>query len=122
MERIALLHARLLFTIVGLLVALVLWGLLAAARGRPGRGFVAGLWVAQLLILTQGALGATLLVGARGGAGLALHSMYGVVAALCLPAALAYNRGRAGRWEALIYAAVCLFLLGVLLRAFETAG
>jgi len=53
---------------------------------------------------------------------LALHSIYGVVAALCLPAAMAYNRGRAGRWEALIFAATCLFLLGVVIRAVATAG
>lgn len=122
MERIALLHGRLQLTISGLLVALMLWGLICAARGHVGRGYIAGLWVAQLLLLAQGALGLLLLAGGAGLAGMALHIIYGVVAALVIPAALAYNRGRASRWEALILAAACLFLLGVVIRAFETAG
>jgi len=121
MTRIALLHSRLPLTITALLVALLLWGLVCAARGRVGRGYVAGLWVAQLLITAQGLLGGLLFAGGAP-AGLALHSIYGVVAALCLPAAMAYNRGRAGRWEALIFAATCLFLLGVMIRAVATAG
>jgi len=35
---------------------------------------------------------------------------------------MAYNRSRAGRWEALIFAVVCLFLFGVVIRAVATAG
>jgi len=35
---------------------------------------------------------------------------------------MAYNRSRAGRWEALIFAATCLFLLGVVIRVVATAG
>lgn len=122
MERIALLHGRLQLTISGLLIILVLWGLLCAARGGVGRSYVAGLWVAQLLLLAQGALGTLMLAGGAPLAGQALHVIYGVVAALVIPAALAYNRGRATRWEALVLAAACLFLLGVVIRAFETAG
>lgn len=122
MERIALLHSRLQLTISALAAILVLWGLLCAARGGVGRGYVAGLWVAELLVLAQGALGGLLLLGGAPAGGLALHVVYGGVAALVLPGAIAYNRGRAGRWEALVLAAACLFLLGVVIRAFETAG
>ncbi|NWF80744.1 MAG: hypothetical protein HXY37_11945 [Chloroflexi bacterium] len=121
-ERIDQLHARLQFTIAGLLVLLLVWGLVCAWRSQVGQGYRAALWVAQLLIGAQCLLGAILLARAPAAAGgLALHIVYGVVALLGLPGALAYNRGRGGRWEALIFAAVCLFLLGVVIRAFETA-
>lgn len=122
MERIVLLHGRLQLTISALLVGLVIWGLICAARGRVGQGYLAGLWVAQLLLVAQALLGAALLAGGAAGLGLALHVVYGVIALLVLPGAIWYNRGRAGRWEALVLAATCLFLLGVVIRAFETAG
>jgi hypothetical protein len=122
MERILLLHGRLQLTIAALLAFLLAWGLICALRGQVGQRYLAGLWVAQLLITAQGALGLALLAGGGRTPGLPLHIVYGAVAALCLPAALAYNRGRGGRWEALIFAAACLFLLGVIARAYQTAG
>ena len=122
MERIAQLHGRLLITISLMLVGLLILGLVCAVQGRVSRGLIAGLWVAELLIVAQGALGVLLLVAGGGAELYALHAVYGVVAALCLPGALAYCRGRAGRWEALTYVAVCVFLLGVLARAAATAG
>lgn len=122
MERLLLLHSRLQLTISALLVVLILWGLLCAARGAVGRGFVAGLWVAELLLIAQGTLGGLLLAGGVPAGALALHIIYGVVAALVIPGALAYTRGRTTRWEALLLAAACLFLLGVVIRAFETAA
>jgi hypothetical protein len=122
MERIALLHSRLQLTISGVLVALIIWGLLSAWRGRVGQGYLAAIWVAELLLVAQALLGLALLVAGGQPARVALHIIYGVVAVVCLPAALAYNRGRATRWEALVFAAACLFLLGVVIRAFETAA
>lgn len=121
MERIALLHSRLQFTISAVLAALLIWGLVAALRGRVGQGYTAALWVAQLLIIAQSLLGLVLLFGDVALGPLALHIVYGLVAVSCLPAAFLYNRGRASRWEALVFAAVCLFLLGIVIRAFETA-
>lgn len=121
MERIAGLHSRLQLTITGLLVALVVWGLVCAWRGRVGGGFTAGLWVAQLLIVAQGLLGLALLAATGFPGELALHVIYGAVAAGCLPAALRYNSGRSSRWEALVLVAVCGFLLAIMGRAFETA-
>ncbi len=122
MERIALLHSRLQLTISGVLVALIIWGLLSAWRGRVGQGYLAAIWVAELLLVAQALLGLTLLLAGGQPARSALHIIYGVVAIACLPAALAYNRGRSTRWEALVLAAACLFLLGVVIRAFETAA
>jgi hypothetical protein len=122
MERITLLHSRLPLTIAALLAVLLIWGLIAALRGRVGQGYTAALWVAALLIIAQCLLGLSLLVSAGQPGRMALHSIYGVVALLCLPGAFHYNRGRATRREALLFAAVCLFLLGIMLRAFVTAG
>ncbi len=122
MERIALLHSRLQLTISAVLVALIVWGLICAWRGRVGQGYLAAVWVAQLLIGAQCLLGLGLLLADGRPGRLALHIIYGAVAAACLPAALAYNRGRATRWEALVLAAASLFLLGVVIRAFETAA
>jgi len=122
MERIALLHDRLLTTLVLLLGVLLLWGLACVARGSVGRGYIAGLWVAQLLIVAQGLLGVLLLVTGGQVVLYALHAIYGVTAAFFLPAAIAYNRGRAGRREALVYAGACVFLLGVLARTATTSG
>jgi hypothetical protein len=121
MERIALLHGRLQLTISAVLVALIAWGLICAWRGRVGQGYLAAVWVAQLLIVAQCLLGLGLLLAGGQAGRLALHIVYGVVASACLPAALAYNRGRTSKWEALVLAAVSLFLLGVVIRAFETA-
>lgn len=122
MERIALLHSRLQFTISALLAVLVVWGLVSAWRGRVGQGYQAAIWVAALLIGAQSLLGLALLFAGGLQARLAMHLVYGAVAVATLPAAVAYNRGRATRWEALILAAVSLFLLGIVIRAFETAG
>jgi heme A synthase len=122
MERIIQLHERLQVTITGVLVALLLWGLLLAALGRVGRGYLAGLWVAELLLAAQVLLGVLIVLGGVPLGPLALHVIYGVVAALVIPAVAAYVGERDGRREALILAGTCLFLLGMVGRAFETAG
>lgn len=122
MNHLALLHARLQITVSLVLAALLIWALVDALRGSVGRGYMAALWVAALLILAEALLGLPLLLGAARPARLALHLVYGAVAAALLPGAALYMRGRAGRWEALTYAAVCLFLLGVAARAYQTGG
>ena len=120
MDRIAQLHSRLQVTISLVLAALIVWGLICYARGGLGRGYGAGLAVAELLILAECALGLILLLSGALPAGLALHIVYGAVAALVLPGVHLFNRGRRGRWEALTFAAACLFLLGVAIRAYQT--
>jgi hypothetical protein len=117
MSHLSLLHSRLQITIGLALAALVLWGLICALRGAVDRGYTAALWVAELLIIAEALLGLPLLFGAARPARLALHLIYGAVALALLPGAILYSRGRAGRWDALTYAAVCLFLLGVAMRA-----
>lgn len=119
---LAQLHGRLQITISLVLAGLLIWGLFCAARGSVGRGYLAGLAIAQLLLLTQALIGLPVLLGAARPGALILHIIYGGVAVSCLPAVYLYNRGRAGRWEALTFAAVALFLLGVAIRAAQTSG
>lgn len=119
---LAQLHSRLQITISLVLIGLLIWGLLAAARGGVGRGYLAGLAIAQLLLMAQALIGLVIAFGAPSAAGLILHYVYGVVAISCLPAAYLYNRGRTGRWEALTYAAAAFFVLGVAIRAAQTSG
>ncbi|MEI6181123.1 MAG: hypothetical protein WCP31_10240 [Chloroflexales bacterium] len=121
MERIALLHSRLPLTIAALLTILMIWGLIAAVRGRFGQGYTAALWIAALLIITQGSLGLLLFFSSGRPGRLALHLVYGVVAVISLPGALHFNRGRTTRRAALSFAAVCFLLLGIAGRAFVTA-
>lgn len=122
MERIALLHSRLQSTIVLVLLVLALWGLFNYLRKRPlANSFPAVLIIGQLLIVAQALLGVLLLFAGGNAARLALHITYGVIAVLSLPITYMYVRGRQGRWENLIYALVCIVLIGVVIRAWETA-
>ncbi|MEI7772490.1 MAG: hypothetical protein WCI67_21050 [Chloroflexales bacterium] len=122
MSHLTLLHSRLQITISLALAALVLWGLACALRATVDRGYTAALWVAELLIVAEALLGLPLLLGAARPARMAMHLVYAAVALALLPGAIAYGRGRAGRREALTYAAVCLFLLGVAMRSGLTGG
>lgn len=122
MLRIALLHARLQITISLLLAILVLWGLVCALRSRVGQGYLVGLAIAQLLLMSQALLGLLLIFGNTQPARFALHIVYGIVGVTCLPGVYFYNGRRTGRWEALTYAGVTLFLLGIVIRSFETGA
>jgi hypothetical protein len=115
------LHARLLFTILLFFGALTLWGVVGYLRGQPiSGGYRGALAIGELLMLAQFIIGVLLLIGGRQPAREAVHILYGLVAIIMLPGTFAYTRGRDSRWEQLIYAAVCLFLCGIALRALET--
>lgn len=123
MERISLLHTRLQVTLVLVMLVLTLWGLINFLRqAGVGRYYEAGLSIGGLLAIAESLLGIPLLFGAEQPARLFLHIVYGIVAAAGLPAAYLYNRGRRGRAEALVYAGVSLFLLGIAIRAYETGA
>jgi uncharacterized PurR-regulated membrane protein YhhQ (DUF165 family) len=122
MERIALLHSRLPFTTTALLVVLLLWGLVELARGQAGQGFMAMLWVAQLLLIAQTLLGLLLLLGNLRRPDLALHLIYGLLCVAFLPAALAYFRERKGRRAVLSLIGCGFVLLILVLRTVATVG
>lgn len=121
MARLAQLHSRLQFTTLILLLVLIGWGLLGYLRKQGTHGsFRAWLTVAQLLVISDALLGVPLLFVIERAERFILHIIYGLVAVACLPAAYLYSRRRDGPWERLIYAGVCFFLAGVLIRTWET--
>lgn len=123
MERLATLHASLLFTLLGVFGALCLWGLIGAALGRgPGRLYLSGLMIGQLLVVAQCLLGAALLLGGARPFQPELHLVYAAVALGTVPAAQRYVRDRAPRQQLLTYALACLFLCAIALRGVETGG
>ena len=121
MTTIALLHARLMITIVLFFGALTLWGLANALRraGVSG-GYRGALAIGELLMLSEFLLGVILFVSGDRPYRPSIHILYGLVAILTLPATFAYTRGRDARVEQLIYALTCLFLCGIALRGVET--
>jgi len=123
MQALILIHDRLSVTMLLFLLALALWGFWLYVRGPGVTGSYWGaLAVGEVLIVVEGVVGFALaLLGnlpARGW----LHILYGIVAVISIPAAFAFTRGRAGRYESLIYALVALFLAGVTSRLQLTGG
>jgi len=97
------------------------WGLVGYGRGR---GMSPSYWgilaCLELLALAQGLVGGAMLLAGEQPARL-VHVLYGVVSVITLPGAYAFTRGRDDRQMSLNYALLCLFLLGVSLRAASTA-
>jgi hypothetical protein len=118
---IAEVHARLANTALLYFLILAGWGYWRFFR-RQGvsSSYWGALFIAEILILIQGGLGGYLwLIGLRPGRG--IHILYGVVAAMAIPAAYTYTRGRTERPEALIYGTTMLITVGLILRAVATA-
>jgi hypothetical protein len=121
MAALAVLHARLLVTILLFFGALAIWGFFSYLRGQSISGSYKGaLAIGELLMLAEFVLGVLLLLSGAQPYRLSIHILYGIVAIIGLPGAFAYTRGRDDRWELLIYVTVCLFLCGIALRALTT--
>ena len=121
MAALAVLHARLLVTILLFFGALSIWGFISYLRGHSISGSYKGaLAIGELLMLAEFVLGVLLLISGAQPYRLSIHILYGIVAIIGLPGAFAYTRGRDDRWELLIYVVVCLFLCGIALRALTT--
>ena len=121
MATLAVLHARLLITILLFFGALSIWGFFSYLRGQSISGSYKGaLAIGELLMLAEFVLGVLLLLSGAQPYRLSIHILYGIVAIIGLPGAFAYTRGRDDRWELLIYVTVCLFLCGIALRALTT--
>jgi hypothetical protein len=98
------------------------WGLVMYFRRSPMTGTYWGILAAlELLCIGQAIVGVVLLLGGQAPARV-VHLLYGITAAVSLPGYFALTRGRDDRGATLGYALLCLFLLGVALRAAGTAG
>jgi hypothetical protein len=121
MAALAVLHARLVVTILLFFGVLSIWGFFNYLRGSSiSGGYKGALAIGELLMLAEFILGVLMLIGGAQPFRYGIHILYGIVAIITLPGAFAYTRGRDDRWEQLIYAAVCLFLCGIALRALST--
>lgn len=96
------------------------WGLVIYGRGRGVSPSYWGILAClELLALAQGLVGGVMLLAGEQPARL-VHILYGIVSVVTLPGAYAFTRGRDDRQATLTYALICLFLLGVSLRAAST--
>jgi hypothetical protein len=116
------LHARLQVTILFVLIALLLWGLVCVLRGGVSQGYTSALWVAVLLVVAQSLIGLALLFTTGQFLRMAMHLVYGGLTLAMLPGALLAARRRGGRREALIYTTVCMLTFVVTLRTYSTGG
>ena len=96
-------------------------GLVAYVRGKNMQASYWGILIlGELLIVVQGVLGFTLSAQgfspARG-----VHILYGIVSLITLPGYFAISRGRDDNRATFAYGLICLFLVGVGLRATSTA-
>ncbi|MDP9314778.1 MAG: hypothetical protein M3R24_28540 [Chloroflexota bacterium] len=123
MSLLQVLHTGFGRTTLLFMLALGLWGLWNFVRGEGVTGSYWGaLAIGEGLVVVESLIGVGLyLAGSPGPARGLLHVLYGIVAVICLPAAFSFTRGRASRYEALIYAVIALFLAGIANRA-QTTG
>lgn len=123
METIVFIHERLATTMLIFMLACAVWGL---ALFFKGAGMTPSYWgtlaIGELLILVQCLLGLIAWLSGRVPLRADTHMLYGLAAALALPAAFFYTRGRESRYETLIYGLVCAFLAGVAMRGMLTGG
>jgi hypothetical protein len=112
----ALANACLIFSLI--IAAFGFW------RYVRGQGIDANFWGAlaagELLYIGQVVVGLVVLATGLRPARLDVHLLYGAVLALVLPAAYVGTRAADTRREALLYAAIGLFLAGIALRAMTT--
>ena len=115
-------HARLGNTALYYAIILALWGLWRVIRKQGvDSNYWGALLIGEILIILQGALGAYLwLSGARPGR--SIHILYGIVAAITIPAIYAYTKGNQDRRVMLIYGVALLAVVGIIIRAIMTAG
>jgi hypothetical protein len=117
-----ILHERIATSVELFMAIAALWGLVTYLRGRGmGSSYWGILAVGELLLVAQGTLGILIwLSGARPARG--VHLLYGAVAVVTLPAYYAMSKGREDRGATLAYSLICLFLLGIGLRAIGTGA
>lgn len=97
------------------------WGLVAYIRNKNMEASYWGILIlGELLFVVQGVIGFTLWAqgfsAARG-----VHILYGIVSVLTLPGYFALSKGKDDNRATFAYGLICLFLVGVGLRATSTA-
>ncbi|MFQ5921794.1 MAG: hypothetical protein ACE5M4_03025 [Anaerolineales bacterium] len=118
---LTIIHARLGTAMLLFLSVAGVWGL---ATFFLRRGITGSYWgilaVGEILIVAQMVVGVILWIeGARPAR--TIHVLYGIVAGISIPGYYAYTRGQDDRRAGLTYGLICLFLVGISIRAIGTA-
>lgn len=117
---LAEIHARLANTALLYILLVALWGWWRYFRHQEiHSSYWGALAIGEVLILIQGAVGVYLWISGSQ-PGQPIHILYGVISALAIPAAFAITKGRDARRDLMVYAAMLLFLAGLLWRATAT--
>jgi heme A synthase len=118
----ALLHDRLSVTATFYALAMAVWAVVMAARGRGiDGGYLGAIVIGEVVLVVQAALGVWLMVVGGDSPARGIHLLYGTLAVLIWPFLMTYTRGGTSSREAVIFAAGSFFLWGLLLRAATTA-
>jgi hypothetical protein len=114
-------HRALANSVVIYAGAAAIIGLITYFRRKGVEGNFWGiLIIGELLFIAQGIVGIVLWISG-GEPGRIVHILYGVVSVITLPGYFAMSKGKDDRDATLAYALICLFLVGVGLRAAFTA-
>lgn len=108
----------------GVLITLIVagWGLTTWLRKQPASGgYRSTLVMTELLFILQAVVGVGLYLGGPRPRD-TLHLLYGVLLIITLPIAASYTSGQKKRQEALVFGIAGLFMTGLAIRAWMTAG
>lgn len=94
------------------------WGLASAWFRKKVDGSYWGiLAIGEILVLAQGVIGLALYLGGERPGRPEVHILYGIVAAITLPAYYALTKGRDDRNAAIMYGLLCFFVAIISLRS-----
>jgi len=115
-------HGALANTVVYYFVILALWGLFRFFRKEGiSSNYWGALAIGEILIITQGALGAFLWIGGARPEQ-SLHFLYGIIGALVIPGLYLYTRGDERLQVMLVYGISLLIAVVLIIRAIMTGG
>ncbi|MGA7672271.1 MAG: hypothetical protein WBW04_17740 [Nitrolancea sp.] len=115
-------HDRFAVSVILYMFALGIWGIVSYVRKSGVTGSYRGtLVIGELMLLTQGALGISLVFsGYRPAA--SLHFLYGGLSVFVLPLLMSYVRVRPKHQGPLIYGIGAIFIMGLAIRAMMTGS
>ena len=115
-------HSRFAVTTILYAVIMAVWGLYRFLRNRQlDSNYWGAIVISEVLILVQAGIGVYLLLSGAGHLTRGyMHILYGVVAALSVPAVYVFSKGDDTRRMNLIYGLIYIFQAGILVRSMMT--
>ena len=115
-------HSRLAITTIMYAVIMAVWGLYKYIRKRQiDSNYWGAIVISEVLILVQAGIGVYMFLGGVGHLTRGyMHILYGIVAALSVPAVYVFSKGDDTRRMNLIYGLIYIFQAGILVRSMMT--